>query len=59
MVAEWQKQDIPELADVREQIVDPLSAYQMTSILEGVAQRGTAARLRSLKRHLGGQNRNH
>lgn len=58
-VAEWQKQDIPELADVREQIVDPLSAYQMTSILEGVAQRGTAARLRSLKRHLGGQNRNH
>ena len=54
-VAEWQKQDIPELADVREQIVDPLSAYQMTSILEGVAQRGTAARLRSLKRHLGGK----
>lgn len=54
-VAEWQKQDIPELADVREQIVDLLSAYQMTSILEGVAQRGTAARLRSLKRHLGGK----
>ena len=27
----------------------------MTSILEGVATRGTAARLRSLKRHLGGK----
>ena len=51
----WENQNIPELNDVREQIVDPLSAYQMTSILEGVATRGTAARLRSLKHHLGGK----
>ncbi len=48
-------QEIPKLEDVREQIVDPLSAYQMTSILEGVAVRGTAARLRSIKHHLGGK----
>lgn len=32
-----------------------MSAYQMTSILEGVAVRGTGARLRALKRHLAGK----
>ncbi len=51
----WDNQNIPQLSDTREQIVDPLSAYQMTSILEGVAQRGTGARLRWLKRHLAGK----
>lgn len=47
--------ETPKLADTREQIVDPLSAYQMVSILEGVAVRGTAARLRSLNKHLAGK----
>ena len=51
----WDNQNIPHLSDTREQIVDPLSAYQMTSILEGVAQRGTGARLRWLNRHLAGK----
>lgn len=51
----WQYQDIPALIDDREQIVDPLSAYQMTSILEGVAVRGTGARLRALGKHLAGK----
>ena len=51
----FENQDIPHLSDAREQIVDPLSAYQMTSILEGVAQRGTGARLRSIGRHLAGK----
>lgn len=48
-------QDIPQLADNREQIVDPLSAYQITSMLEGVAVRGTGAKLRSINKHLGGK----
>ncbi len=48
-------QEIPQLPDEREQIVDPLSAYQITSILEGVAVRGTGARLRSINKHLGGK----
>ena len=48
-------QTVPELEDSREQVVDPLSAYQMVSILEGVALRGTGARLRSLGRHLAGK----
>lgn len=51
----WKDQEIPELPDTREQIVDPLSAYQMTSILEGVAIRGTGARLRALNKHLAGK----
>ncbi len=51
----WDNQQLPELPDNREQIVDPLSAYQMVSILEGVAQHGTAARLRGLGKHLAGK----
>lgn len=55
LVAYWDNQPIPELADNREQIVDPLSAYQMVSILEGVAQYGTGARLRNLNKHVAGK----
>lgn len=51
----FDNQSLPQLMDTREQIVDPLSAYQMTSILEGVALRGTGARLRTLKHHLAGK----
>ena len=54
-VDKWDNQNVPHLSDEREQIVDPLSAYQMTSILEGVVQYGTGARLRSLGRHLAGK----
>jgi penicillin-binding protein 1A len=38
----WSGQAEPELEDVRRQVIDPHTAYQMTSILEGVVQRGTA-----------------
>lgn len=51
----WNDQLPPQIPDQREQIIDPLTAYQMTSILEGVAVRGTGARLRGLKRHLAGK----
>ena len=54
-VAKWENQPLPELEDNREQIVDPLSAYQMVSILEGVVQYGTGSRLRSIGRHLAGK----
>ncbi len=53
--AKWENQEIPRISDIREQIIDPMSAYQMTSILEGVAVRGTGARLRALKKHLAGK----
>lgn len=51
----WANQPLPELQDNREQIIDPLSAYQMVSILEGVAKYGTGARLRSIGKHLAGK----
>jgi len=51
----WEEQTPPQIPDLREQIIDPITAYQMTSILEGVAVRGTGARLRTLKRHLAGK----
>ncbi|MCH2038633.1 MAG: penicillin-binding protein 1A, partial [Rickettsiales bacterium] len=45
----------PILPDNRKQIIDPNSAYQMVSILEGVVKRGTGMKARDLKRTLGGK----
>ena len=39
----WHGQEEPLLPDTREQIIDPRTAYQIVSMLEGVVQRGTAA----------------
>lgn len=38
----WQGQEEPELEDDRDQVLDPMTAYQMTSMMEGVTTRGTA-----------------
>lgn len=51
----WDNQAEPKLIDKREQVLDPLTAYQITSIMEHVVQRGTAARLKSIGRHLAGK----
>ncbi len=51
----WDSQNLPNIEDNREQLIDEMSAYQMTSILEGVVTRGTGARLRGIKKHLGGK----
>ncbi len=51
----WNNQAEPEIPDDRKQIIDPHSAYQMTSILEGVVQRGTATVLKSLNRPIAGK----
>jgi penicillin-binding protein 1A len=45
----------PDLIDRREQVIDPLVAYQMTSMMEGVVQRGTGAIIRSVGRPLAGK----
>jgi penicillin-binding protein 1A len=39
----WENQPEPGLIDRREQVLDPMTAYQITSIMEGVVQRGTGA----------------
>lgn len=41
---EWKGQNEPDLLDPRDQVIDPVVAYQITSMLEGVVERGTAAR---------------
>jgi penicillin-binding protein 1A len=51
----WDNQDEPKLIDKREQVIDPLTAYQITSILEGVIQRGTGIAIKVLNRHLAGK----
>jgi penicillin-binding protein 1A len=35
----------PEFADVREQVMSPYTAYQITSMMEGVVQRGTGKKM--------------
>ncbi len=42
--AVWSEQSEPQLSEIGEQVIDPRTAYQITSILEGVVTRGTAAR---------------
>ncbi|MBB5572240.1 MULTISPECIES: penicillin-binding protein 1A [Rhizobium] len=42
-VSDWQNQDEPVIADNREQVLDPMTAYQVTSMMQGVVIRGTAA----------------
>ncbi|MHA1522911.1 MAG: penicillin-binding protein 1A [Alphaproteobacteria bacterium] len=52
---QWTGQAEPVLPDNREQVVNPYSAYQITSMLEGVIKRGTASRLKSLKLPIAGK----
>jgi len=46
---------VPVVTDDRERVLDELTAYQMVSILQGVAVRGTGARLASLHKNLAGK----
>lgn len=51
----WDGGPPPELPDHRVQLIDPVTAYQMTSILEGVVQRGTGRTIRELGKPLAGK----
>ena len=56
VVADWQGGITePVLSDDRRQIVDPHTAFQITSMLEGVVQRGTATSLKKLNMPLAGK----
>jgi len=48
-------QESPRLDPRGEQVIDPITAYQISSMLEGVIQRGTAASARGLGRWVGGK----
>ncbi len=52
---QWTGQSEPRLIDKREQVLDPLTAYQITSIMEGVVVRGTATVIREVGKHLAGK----
>lgn len=54
-VANWQDQPEPIPVFDKEQVLDPMTAYQITSMLEGVVQRGTGKSLRYLNKHIAGK----
>jgi penicillin-binding protein 1A len=45
----------PELIDVREQVMSPYTAYQITSMMEGVVQRGTGKKLQIVGKPVAGK----
>jgi penicillin-binding protein 1A len=45
----------PEFADVRDQVMSPYTAYQITSMLEGVVQRGTGKKMLALGKPVAGK----
>jgi penicillin-binding protein 1A len=45
----------PTLVDKREQVIDPMTAYQVTSLMEGVVQRGTATVVRDVGKPIAGK----
>ncbi|GER03451.1 penicillin-binding protein 1A [Iodidimonas nitroreducens] len=52
---EWHNQAPPTLPDHRPQIIDPRIAYQVVHMLEGVVERGTGRRIRSVGIPLAGK----
>ncbi len=55
VATEWSDQPEPELTDNSEQVLDPMTAYQITSMMEGVVIRGTAMTLAELGRPIAGK----
>ena len=53
--ADWKNQSEPLLADTRAQVLDSRTAYQITSILQGVIQRGTGASIGVVGKPLAGK----
>lgn len=51
----WKNQPEPSLVDRREQVMDPMTAYQITSMMEGVVQRGTATTIREVGKPIAGK----
>lgn len=52
---DWRNQQAPELPDLRDEVLDPVTSYQLVSMMEGVVQRGTGVRIRALGRPLAGK----
>ncbi len=53
--ASWTGQPEPTLIDNREQVLDPMTAYQITSMMEGVVKRGTATIVQKVGKPIAGK----
>jgi penicillin-binding protein 1A len=51
----WKNQPEPQLVDHREQVIDVMTAYQITSMMEGVVQGGTATVMRDVGKPIAGK----
>ncbi len=51
----WANQNEPTLVDKSERVLDPMTAYQITSIMEGVVQRGTATVVKEVGKPIAGK----
>ncbi len=54
-VEEWSGGSPPELPDDREDVIDPVTAYQVVYMLQGVVENGTGRTISTLGRPLGGK----
>ena len=54
-VAKWENQNEPTLVDKRDRVLDPMTAYQITSMMEGVVQRGTATVVKEVGKPIAGK----
>src|SRR6201991_675931 len=51
----WKNQSEPSLVDRREQVLDSMTAYQITSMMEGVVQNGTATVVKEVGKPIAGK----
>jgi len=51
----WHDQPEPTLIDHQQKVLDPMTDYQIVSMMEGVVQRGTGTALRALNKPIAGK----
>ena len=51
----WKNQPEPQLIDRREQVLDSMTAYQITELMEGVVQSGTATVIKAVGKPIAGK----
>src|SRR5262245_38375527 len=51
----WKNQPEPQLVDRREQVLDAMTAYQITSLMEGVVNAGTATVVKEVGKPIAGK----
>ncbi|MFX6182914.1 hypothetical protein ABTF56_21600, partial [Acinetobacter baumannii] len=51
----WKNQAEPQLIDRREQVLDSMTAYQITELMEGVVQAGTATVVKEVGKPIAGK----